>query len=115
MYRHVLEVHSNYGNWLFLHYEQVLGGPGIARFAAHVAAPVNPCFVDASLNRSPALPVSDEEVIAVYERLCQRAGYSGSAEHRVLSRLPLLAGPRTGERCRREGTAGRRYCGFQDH
>lgn len=88
MYRHVLEVHGNHGKWLFLHYEQVLRGVGVARLAEHVAAPADPYFADPSLKRSSELPVTDKEAMAVYEQLCARAGYtepqSGTAHDRLL-------------------------------
>lgn len=85
MYRHVLEVHSKHGKWLFLHYEQVLGGFGIARLAQHVAATADPYFVDPSLKRSSELLVTDKEAVAVYERLCQRADYTGGAEQHSMT------------------------------
>ena len=79
MYRHILERHRHTGEWLWLHYNQVLQPSGLDRLEAFVGAPVDRGFPDAALQRS----VSDRAVPAatreIYQQLCDLAGYRQSA------------------------------------
>lgn len=80
MYRHILELHSCSGAWLFLHYEQVLGGEGIELLERHLGAPVDRGFPEASLRRSKPVGSSPRGALEVYQTLCDRANYVPSAK-----------------------------------
>lgn len=78
MYRHVLEVHRHTGDWLFLHFNQVLQGDGLDRLAGHLEAEVDRGFPEAALRRSqPGEPVPPETQ-QVYEELCKLAQHPAS-------------------------------------
>jgi hypothetical protein len=78
MYRHVLEKHRHQGDWLFVHYNQVLSGDGIDRLEQLIAAKLDRNFPDQNLRRS----YSDKRVPwatrRVYAHLCRLAGYRGA-------------------------------------
>jgi hypothetical protein len=82
MYRHVLERHRMSGEWLFVHYDQVLDGDGATRIATAVGAGIDAGFPDSSLKRSPATGEVPPETADVYARLCALAGYRPSTEPR---------------------------------
>lgn len=73
MYRHVLEIHRNQGEWLFLHYDQLLERAGIDRLAAFVQAPVDPTFPDRRLKSEAASVMIPSAARAVYEQLSELA------------------------------------------
>jgi hypothetical protein len=70
MYRHVLDLHRQTGEWLFIHYEQALTAPGLERIATFLEADVDGGFPDPGLQRSRAnqapLP---PEIAATYQEL----------------------------------------------
>lgn len=75
MYRHVLDLHMHEGDWLFLHFDQLLSEEGLRRLAAFTAAPIDPAFPDAALRRSAYTRPIPEATRPIYERLCAQAGY----------------------------------------
>jgi hypothetical protein len=75
MYRHILEIHRHRGDWLFLHYRQILGGEGLDRLEAFTGAMVDRSFPDASLRRSSSNRPVSGEARAVYQQLCELAGF----------------------------------------
>lgn len=77
MYRHVLEVHSRRGAWLFVHYDQLLAGEGFDRVEALLGAPVDRTFADPALRRSPVGGDVGPAASRTYAALCARAGYAG--------------------------------------
>ncbi len=74
MYRHVLEIHAREGEWLFLHYDQVLKGEGLDRLAAATGAMLDRSFPRPSLRRSPRRRRAPRNAREVYRELCRRAG-----------------------------------------
>lgn len=74
MYRHILEIHRYEGEWLFLHYDQVLSPAGLDRIERFVEAPVDWDFPDPALRRSVSNRAVPPETWQVYERLCELAG-----------------------------------------
>src|SRR5205085_9117520 len=52
MYQHVVEKLRHEGDWLFLHYNQMLASDGLDRLETFVEAPVDRSFPEASLHRS---------------------------------------------------------------
>jgi hypothetical protein len=75
MYSHILQKHSQQGEWLFLHYDQVLTGDGLRKIEAFTGAQVDHSFPTASLQRSQSsIPVT-EKAHQLYAALCERAAY----------------------------------------
>lgn len=75
-YRAVLEQAHNGGDWLFLHYDQVLSGDGLERLASFVEAPIDAEFPDARLRRDVPNIEVPEEALAIYRELCALAGFA---------------------------------------
>jgi len=75
VYQHVLQVHRHEGDWLFLHYDQVLSGDGLDRLQRHLDAPVDRGFVDARLRRTCSQDAVPVEVRRLYAELCRLAEY----------------------------------------
>jgi len=75
MYTHVLEIHRYKGDWLFLHYDQLLNSDGQNRLETFLGAPVDPSFPEASLNRSSSTRRVPGQTWKVYKELCELAEY----------------------------------------
>ncbi len=75
MYTHILDVHCQEGDWLFLHYNQALTSEGLDRLEAFTGAVADRSLPDVSLCQS----ISDEPVPKlsrdIYQRLCELAKY----------------------------------------
>jgi len=78
MYRRVLDDHADDGEWLFLHFDEVLTPEGIARIEAFVGSPVAADFPDARLRRTRSQRTVPAAVAATYAELCERAGYTAA-------------------------------------
>jgi len=81
MYTHVLDIHSREGDWLFLHYDQVLHGAGLDQLAAFLEVTPDRSFPDAALHRTQPEERIPDCVHSVYARLCQRS----SIESEIIS------------------------------
>jgi hypothetical protein len=75
MYRHILEVHCQTGEWLFFHYEQLFDDAALRRVEAALRVEADHQFPDPTLKRSPATGEVAADVWEVYEQLCDKAGY----------------------------------------
>ncbi len=75
MYQHVLEKHSKEGQWIFLHYDQILDGSAIPQIEAPLNVKVDTSFVDPNLKRSPDSGDLPPLALQTYQRLCVNAGY----------------------------------------
>ena len=76
MYRHILEIHYRDGEWLFLHFDQLIADEGLDRLEALTGAPVDRNFPDPSLRRTfSSFPVPDE-IQNIYKQLCDLAIYN---------------------------------------
>ena len=75
MYRHILEVHQRQGQWLFLHYDQVLEGDGLNRLEAALGATVDRSFPRPEMKRSTDDGAAPREAQEIYQTLCRLAGY----------------------------------------
>jgi hypothetical protein len=75
MHEHVLSLHRHEGEWLFLHFDQVLGDDGLERLGRHVDARVDHEFPDAALRRSLSSGCVPQMIKCVYDELCQLSGY----------------------------------------
>lgn len=76
IYTRVLARHRHEGEWLFVHYDQLLDGSGTERIARAVAAPLDPDFADPALRRSRPDAAPPAKTAPIYEELCGLAGYA---------------------------------------
>lgn len=76
MYQHILKIHCSEGEWLFLHYNQLLERSGLDRLETALEASVNRDFPDPQFKRSYNNPETSKEALGIYEKLCQLAAYS---------------------------------------
>ena len=78
MYTHILDVHQPQGgNWLFLHYNQLLDGSAYALLDENLGVRSDRFFADARLNRSTREVKVKRRHQELYERLCTLSGYTG--------------------------------------
>lgn len=75
MYTHILEKHSEQGDWLFLHYDQMFTTEGLAALERFTGAPVDGGFPDGRLKRSLADREIPVRILDIYSELCRRADY----------------------------------------
>lgn len=78
-YRHVLDVHRFQGEWLFVHYEQILDGSAAPRLEVLLGVSGDWAFPEASLRRSAADGPPGTEAERTYLELCRLAGYEATA------------------------------------
>jgi hypothetical protein len=78
MYTYVLEVHYPLGgDWMFMHYDQLVDGTASALIANRLGVDVNAGFAEASLQRSrPRFEPLSPEVEHLYLKLTSLAGYT---------------------------------------
>jgi hypothetical protein len=74
-YRRVLDRLVLHGDWLFLHYEQLLDGAGVHRLAQALGVRLDPHFADADLQRSLASGPVPRDCAPTYAELCELAGH----------------------------------------
>lgn len=77
VYRHVLEIHCQQGDWLFLHYDQVLTPEGQQSISQLLDVQVDAQFPDASLQRTHSDQPVPRHVQRIYQQLCTLAGHEG--------------------------------------
>jgi hypothetical protein len=76
VYDWILRVQVVDGDWTFVHYDQIVRGPGVARLEAATGAVFDRGFVDERLSRSRGTDAPLPATIRrIYEELCSRAGY----------------------------------------
>ena len=75
MYKHILDVHRYKGEWLFIHFNQVLEGNGLEKIAISTGAKVDSAFPDTRLNRSSVKDEIHGKSRDIYMELCNLAGY----------------------------------------
>jgi hypothetical protein len=75
MYARILNQHAREGDWLFLHYDQAMSGDAFDRLESFTGARVDRSFPEKALSRSPAVGEASPAVQAIYERLCELAGF----------------------------------------
>lgn len=78
MYQHVLRIHRQEGDWIFVHYDQVFSGAGIAKIEADLDIKLDHNFPDARLRRSTTMHGIPEEAQRVYAQLCDLAAFRAS-------------------------------------
>lgn len=72
-YEAILDMASE-GDWLFLEYDQLVNGHGLARLEAFVDASLDPAFLDRRLARTRPHAAPSPTALDLYERLRFRAG-----------------------------------------
>lgn len=75
VYQHILKHHSREGQWLFLHYEQVLTPAGLDQIAALTEADIDRAFPETGLRRTQSDHTVPAETTKVYQQLCALADY----------------------------------------
>jgi hypothetical protein len=76
MYRCVVEGLVGSGDWLFVHYDQILDGSAFTRLGEMLGIQVTSAFADPALRRSAIAGSAGGEATSIYEELCLRANYS---------------------------------------
>ena len=75
MYFHILIKHQTDGEWLFLHYDQLLDPEGLDKIQRFTGAVIDQTFPEKRLNRSfPEQDKLPQDVTDIYNKLCQLAG-----------------------------------------
>jgi hypothetical protein len=75
IYKHILDIHRHKGDWLFIHYEQLLSEEGLNKFENFTGAKIDRSFPDKALNRLKQDFVVTKRVDNIYRQLCELAGY----------------------------------------
>jgi hypothetical protein len=75
-YLQVLRRHRLHGEWVFVHYEQMLDGTGIPRLERAVGARLDASFADSALRRASPAGQWPAAVGEIYDELCEAAGFS---------------------------------------
>jgi hypothetical protein len=74
-YDWILRTHAGEGEWVFVHYDEVIHGGGIDRLEAAIGAVLSRTFADASLSRAKGeTSLLPGRTRATYGELCRRAG-----------------------------------------
>jgi hypothetical protein len=76
MYQHALRHHDEGDDWLFVHYDQFLQGPGADAVEDFLGVPVDRSFADPSLKRSADDIEVPAEARDLYTTLCRLANWS---------------------------------------
>jgi len=76
MYNHILQLHMYQGEWLFIHYNQVMTVDGINRIQALTKAYVDDGFPEISLKRTISDITIDTKYRDMYNQLNKLAGYN---------------------------------------
>ena len=95
MYRRILDRHRHEGDWLFVHYEQLLAPEGQRRLEDFVGAPISRKFPEEALRRTRSEDPLPDDAARAYEELCELAGHSTERRARRAPLAPRSAEPRT--------------------
>ena len=79
MYQHIVRIHANDGDWLFVHYEQLLNRQGIRKIGQLTGATVDSNFANPDLNRSKQHREIPPDLHELYAELCDLAEYQVAA------------------------------------
>jgi hypothetical protein len=76
IYERILDLHYPAGgDWLFVHYDQILDGSALDAIAAKLNAPIDKSFADPELRRSRPTGEVPQRMLKLYHELCALAGY----------------------------------------
>jgi len=75
MYERVLEQRKRGGDWVFVHYDQVIDGSAVSAISALVGAEFDASFPDARLQREVRGGDVGRDALRLYAELCSLAGF----------------------------------------
>jgi hypothetical protein len=75
-YTHILERHAKVGEWIFIHFEQLLDGSALDRLDRALGVRTDRSSPDRTLVRSACKVEPDPSSKALYSVLCERAGFA---------------------------------------
>jgi hypothetical protein len=75
MYNHILQLHMHQGEWLFIHYDQILRSEGISNIEALTETVADRSFPDNNLKRTTSNIPIENKFIDTYLTLCKMSGY----------------------------------------
>jgi hypothetical protein len=75
-YRRVVGRYRHRGEWLFVHYEQLLDGTAVRRLGGALGARLDPGLADDALHRSRPVGEPRGEAASLYDELCVAAGFA---------------------------------------
>lgn len=78
MYKHILERHSQSGEWFFVHYEQMFDQTILEQLEQFAQAKIDRNFPDQRLYKSFPKVQYSAEVAHIYRELCKRANFNDS-------------------------------------
>jgi hypothetical protein len=76
IYRRLLDQHRGDGEWVFVHYDQLLDGTGVERLARALDVRLDPGLADRRLTRARVTGPPPAETAPLYDELCASAGFS---------------------------------------
>lgn len=80
MYRHILELHCTQGEWLFIHYDQILNGDAGEKVSAFLEADFDYSFPEVKYKRTRDKTRITAEAKSVYDKLCEMADFDCDAK-----------------------------------
>jgi hypothetical protein len=75
MYTHIVTKHAIQGDWLFIHYNQLINGDGSDMLEQKLGAIIDRSFPDVKLNRTNNEQSLPKQIQVLYENLCDLAKY----------------------------------------
>lgn len=75
IYTNILESHMSQGEWLFIHYDQIVSTEGLDRIETLTNAKTDRSFPDIKLKRTSSSESVDNKYRYVYEKLCLLSGF----------------------------------------
>jgi hypothetical protein len=75
-YRRVMDRYRHRGEWVFVHYEQLLDGTAVTRLGEALGARLDPAFADAALHRARPMGRPRGDAAHLYDELCAAAGFA---------------------------------------
>ena len=79
IYERILDEHANEGDWLFVHYDQMLVTEGRERLGQFLEVETDASFPDPKLRRRGQRANVPERCLELYDELCRRAEYREEA------------------------------------
>jgi hypothetical protein len=76
MYQQVISKHRQAGDWLFVHYDQVISGEALEKISRLTSSRLDSAFPDRSLRRSYPDRKASVKATRIYFALCRLAQYS---------------------------------------
>jgi hypothetical protein len=77
-YLRILREHRHRGEWVFVHYDQVLDGTGVPRIEQAIGTGLDASIADTALRRSPAAGRWPAGIGEIYDELCEAAQFRPS-------------------------------------